>query len=583
MNSSPPNAIRFVLGALKQEGIGHVFMVPGGLLDAFMPEFGANTGVTAVVAAHEGGAGYMADGYSRASGRFGVCMGIGGPGAANLIAALANAFADESPIFALTGEVQSDWEGRGSFQDGSGAGLNDIALMRPVTAYAIEVPAVSVLPHHLHVALRTMLGSAARPVFLSLPQQLQTQPVTAPYEPLTFGVSRPPRLLDHAAALGVRARLESGPRIAILAGNGCVRSGAGADLVKVAEALGIPVASTLRAKGVFPEDHPLSLGVFGYGGTRHSTLALTPEDDPGPDAPPAAELKADVLLILGSGLSQRDTMCWSPDLPKVTVQVDIDPTAFGRDYPVTAPVVGDAREFLRWLLSDPASNAALAASRPLRDAWVAKLRATPRLYDVANTLSNSVPIHPARAVAELRRAAPRDCVLLVDSGAHRVFGGHYWESHLPGRYLTATTMAPMGWAIPAAIGAKLARPELPCAVITGDGCMLMHGIEIQTAAHHGLAIVFVVINNGALGNVYLRAKQMGQSAAELSLLRTHDWARFAQSLGAEGVVVEQPGELAAAFEEAFASRKTFVVDVRCDRDANTPVAPWNRAKAAELD
>ncbi len=581
--TEPCNAVDFVLGAIKSEGVEHVFMVPGGLIDDFYAEFGDKTGVTAIVAAHEGGAGYMADGYARASGRFGVCLGIGGPGAANLVAALANAYADESPILAITGEVQTDWEGRGSFQDGSGAGLNDIALMRPVTAYALEVPAASLLPHHLHGALRTMLGDTPRPVFLSLPQQLQTQAIRQAYRPLGYGVTQPPRLLDRDAAVGVRAMLTSGARIAILAGNGCVRSVATDDLLKLAEAFGIPVASTLRAKGVFPEDHALSLGVFGYGGTRHSTLALTPEDDPGPGTPAAAELKADVLLILGSGLNQRDTMYWSPNLPVNTIQVDIDPTAFGRDYEVSASVAGDAREFVRWLLSDPAAGAALAASRAARDAWVAQLQQFNKLYDIANTLSDAVPIHPARVVADLRRVAPHDSVMLVDSGAHRVFGGHYWQSHAPNCYLTATSMAPMGWAIPAAIGAKCARPELPCVVVTGDGCMLMHGIEIQTAARHGLAIVFVVINNGALGNVYLRAKSMSPAAAELSLLRTHDWVQFARALGADGVRVEKPGDLIGAFETAFASGGTFVVDVRCDRDATTPVGPWNKAKKASLD
>lgn len=579
--SQPPNAIEFVLGALKQEGISHVFMVPGGLIDDFYKEFeGAD--VTAIVAAHEGGAGFMADGYARASGRFGVCLCIGGPGAANMVAALANAYADESPILAIAGEVQTDWEGRGSFQDGSGTGMNDVALMRPVTVFAQEVPAISLLPHHLHVALRTMVGDAPRPVFLSLPQDLQTKPVSETYRPLQYSPAKPPRVLDRQAAAGARALLNKGPRIAILAGNGCVRSGATEELLRLADACGIPVASTLRAKGVFPEDHPMSLGVFGYGGTRHSTLALTPDDDVPPPAQPA-DFKADVLVILGSSLSQRDTMSWSPDLPAVTVQVDLDVCEFGHDYAVTGSVVGDAREFVRWMLEDGEMRSALAASRPQRDAWTKRVRAMPRLYDVANTLSDAVPIHPARAVADLRKVAPRDCVMLVDSGAHRVFGGHYWQSHAPNAYLTATAMAPMGWAIPAAIGAKLARPDRPCVVVTGDGCMLMHGIEIQTAAHHGLAIVYVIINNGALGNVYLRARKMGSYAKKLSILRIHDWVQFARSLGADGVTVEKPGDLVAAFEQAFRSGGTFVVDVRCDRDAETPVGPWNVAKGASLD
>jgi acetolactate synthase-1/2/3 large subunit len=576
--SSAPTAVQFVLAALKQEGIDYVFMVPGGLTDDFMTAFGDATGVTAIVAAQEGGAGYMADGFARASGRFGACMAIGGPGAANLVAALASAYADESPIFAVSGEVPSDWEDRGAFQDGSAA---DIELMRPITAFALEVPVVTALAHHLHVALRTMVGVVPRPVFLSLPQQLQTQLVTEAYRPLRYWVDRSPRLLDRADAEQARALLTSGAKIAILAGNGTVRSQATADLIKAAEAYGIPVASTLRAKGVFPEDHALSLGVFGYGGTRHSTIALTPHDDPSADTP--ADLKADVLLIVGSGLNQRDTMFWSPDLPAASIQVDIDATAFGRDYPVAASVVGDVREFLRWMHDDGASRAAFAASRADRDVWTARIRQFPRLYDIANTRSEATPIHPARVVAELRRVAPRDCMLLVDSGAHRVFGGHYWQSFEPQRYFTASALAPMGWAIPAAIGTKLARPDLPCAVVTGDGCMLMHGIEIQTAARYGLAIVFVVINNSALGNVYLRAKQMSPSATALSILPTHDWSQFARSLGADGVVVDKPGDLKGAFERAFESGRTFIVDVRCDRDATTPVGPWNRAKQASLD
>ena len=574
-------AVQFVLGALKQEGIDHVFIVPGGLIDDFMPAFGDPTGVTAIVAAHEGGAGYMADGYARASGRFGACFVIGGPGVANLVAALACAYSDESPVFAVAGEVQSDWEGRGAFQDGSAAGLNDIALMRPVTAFALEVPVVAVLAHHLHVALRTMVGAEPRPVFLSLPQQMQKQTVTEEYRPLRNWVEEPPRLLDRDGAERARALLTGAAKIVILAGNGSVRSQASADLVKLADAYGIPVASTLNAKGVFPEDHALSLGVFGYGGTRHSTLAFTPKDDPAPDTP--LDLKADVLLILGSGLNQRDTMFWSPDLPAVSIQVDIDPTEFGRDYPVAASVTGDAREFVRWLLADDAARAALAASRAARDAWVARIRQFPRLYDAANRYSEAVPIHPARVVNDLRQAAPSDCVLLVDSGAHRVFGAHYWQSNAPRGYITASALAPMGWAIPAAIGAKLARPDLPCAVITGDGCMLMHGIEIQTAARYGLAIVYVVINNGALGNVYLRAKHMSPSAGALALLPTHDWVQFARALGADGVIVDKPGDLLGAFTRAFQSRGTFVIDVRCDREATTPVGPWNRAQQASLD
>jgi acetolactate synthase-1/2/3 large subunit len=590
-------AAQFVLKALNQEGIRHVFMVPGGLIDEFMYAFGDATGVTAIVAAHETGAGFMADGYARASGRFGVCMGIGGPGVANLVPAIASAYADESPILVLGGEVPSDWEARGAFQDGSAA---DVEMMQPITAFSKEVPVATALPRHLNVALRTMVGAVPQPVFLSLPQQIQKQPVTEAYRPLRYWVDAPPRVLDHdQVSLGILDRVS---RIAILAGNGTVRSGAAEELKKVAELFQIPVATTLRAKGVFPEDHPLSLGVFGYGGTRHSTLAIAPKTDPDYtplNVPPAELLQAELLLILGSGLNQRDTMFWSPQLPKYSVQVDIDAAAFGRNYPVSADpqsdypertaVLADVREFLRWLLEQkPLMNGV-----PARQKWSGGISLGPRYYDKDNMRSEAVPIHPARVVTELGDAAPRDCMLLVDSGTYRVFGAHYWRSFAPRQYLTATTLAPMGWAIAAAVGAKLAMKDVgitdaeknrPCAVITGDGCMLMHGNEIQTAARYGLGIIYVVINNGAHGNIYLGVKQ-NPAAAALTLLPTHNWAQYAQALGCDGVVVDKPGDLAAAFQKAFAQplTKPLVIDVRCDREASTPIGPWKRARQASLD
>ena len=180
------------------------------------------------------------------------------------------------------------------------------------------------------------------------------------------------------------------------------------------------------------------------------------------------------------------------------------------------------------------------------------------------------PATPCRCIrpgwsAELRRAMPRDTVLVVDSGAHRAFCGHYWEAYEPRSYISATNLGPMGWAIPAGIGAKAARPERPLVVVTGDGCMLMHGMEIQTAARYGIPAIFVVINNGALGNVWLRARKEGPGPMALTELPVHDWAGFARSLGLQAATVHQPEELAPAFAEALKAGAPFLVDVRCDR------------------
>jgi acetolactate synthase I/II/III large subunit len=560
------NGSQFVLDALKAEGVEHVFMVPGGLLDPFLTELGEPSGVSAVVAAHEGGAAFMADGYARASGRFGVCLAIGGPGVANMVGPLAAAYADESPVLCITGQVPTAWEGRGAFQDASPAGMDDMAFLRPVTAYAQEVVKAGDVAHHLHVALRTMLGLERRPVNLSLAKDIQSAEVHDTYRRLTDATVDPPRLVDTAAVTALATTMGEHQNIVLLCGNGAVQSGASETLVAFAERFHLPVATTLRAKGSFPEDHDLSLGVFGYAGTRHATAALLGGE-------------AELVVVLGSSLNQRDTMVWSERLRPSggIVQVDLDPTVFGRNYPVDHTVVGDVRATLEVLLADTALATALETGSQHRQRWLDSIRVQDRHYDSDTRSSDQVPIHPARVVADLRAVAPRSTVVLVDSGAHRAFTGHHWDAYRPQDYLSSTTLAPMGWAVAAGVGAQVARPGDPVVVVTGDGCMLMHGMEVQTAAAHGLPVVFVVLNNSALGNVYLRARTMSDSAGALATLQTHDWVAFGRSLGADGLRVEDPADLTSAFEQAFAASGPFVLDIRTDRDAATPITAWTEA------
>jgi acetolactate synthase-1/2/3 large subunit len=570
----------FILRAIRTEGVSHVFLVPGGLLDPFYVDLTTAGLVQPIVAAQEGGAAYMADGYARASGRFGVCFAIGGPGVTNTVTAVATALTDESPLLVLSGEVPTDWEGRGGFQDGSAAAVDDVSILKPITAYSIAVENHHLLAHHLRAALTAMLDGGGRPVHLSVPGDIQQAEIAAAYRPLFPGLYQP-RSFDPTgieafwSALGRDGSSAGGPtKIAILAGYGVVRSGAEQELRLFAERYAIPVATTLKAKGALPEDHPLSLGVFGYAGTRHATEVLLSG-------------ACEVLIVLGSGLNQRDTMFWDRRLrpARALIQVDDRAEVFGRTYPTEVAIHGDCRSVLSRLLevSRP-DSAALEAGTAAREAWLRSIRASgPRVYDAENCASDAVPLHPARVIAELRRVAPRETVVLVDSGAHRAFAGQYWECYDSRRYISATNLGPMGWAIPAGIGAKLARPDAPCVVITGDGCMLMHGMEVQTAARHHVPVVWVVLNNGALGNVYLRAREMGPGPAALTILPTHDWAGFARALGAHGALVERPEQLAPAFEEALAADAPFVVDVRCGKDYPTPVSPWSEAKRAWMD
>ena len=565
--------------AFRLEGLSHVFLVPGGLIDPFLPALSATAGLTPIVAAHEGGAAYMADGYARASGRFGACFAIGGPGLTNMVTAVAAASTDQSPVIVISGQVPSDWEGRGGFQDSSPATLNDVALFQPLTKSSLIVESPHLVNHHVRASFLKMLASPQGPVHISLPLDIQRTEVHQPWDKLDASVYSP-RFVDLQALERLWQILLPGDsrpapsRLVILAGAGVEKSRATSDLLAFAERFEIPVATTLRAKGVFPEDHRLSLGIFGYAGHRYAIESILSGE-------------VEILLVLGSGLSQRDTLFWDRKmLPgRALIHVDLDPKVIGRTWHTEVPLVGDCGQVLRCLLkADPPRLAGLAATNHERRTWLERLRSSgPRYYDAEHANSDAVPMHPARVLRDLRRVVPRETVLLVDSGAHRAFCGHYWEAYEPLTYLSATNLGPMGWAIPAGIGAKLARPERPLVVVTGDGCMLMHGMEIQTAGRYNIPVVFLVINNSALGNVWLRASQEGPGPAGLTELPTHDWAGFARSLGLQAATVTAPADLEAAFQTALATGSPYLLDVRCDRACTTPVTPYNQAKKAWED
>lgn len=558
----------FILQALVAEGVDHLFMVPGGLIDPFLPALARQCGITPIVAVQEGGAAYMADGYARASGNMGAALAIGGPGLANTVTAVATAQTDDTPLLLLSGEVSTQIEGAGQFQDASAQTLDDVAILKPITRYSSSVDNSKALPRLVRRAFLHLRAKPSGPVHLSLPRDCLTDDLDAIYAPITQSLADP-QILSKTGAEASLQHFASGPtKIVILAGAGVAHGDAAALLIRFAETYQIPVATTLRAKGVFPEDHPLSLGVFGYAGTHHARMALT-------DAPP------DLLIVLGSGLDERDTMHWSLNLmPARTISVNLSTSAIG-EHSEDGGVIGDCGAYLDFLLSKTETiSQGLEQSIAPRLAWLAGIRDTPRLQEEENTKSAAVPIHPARIIAELRHAFPRDGILLIDSGAHRAFAGHYWESYTPHTYISATNLGPMGWAIAAACGVQCAQPDRRVAVITGDGCMRMQGMEIATAARYQLPVIFVVINNASLGNVWLRAHELGPVPDELTRLPDHDWATFAQSLGCRGETVRTPDELEGAFNRALAGKGPCVVDIKADKNCKTPVQDWAQAVAA---
>ncbi len=560
----------YMIKALRDQGVSHVFIGLGGLNDNFMPPLTETEGLRTVVAAFEGGAAYMADGYSRASGGLGVCFGIGGPGVLNMASALAAANTDRSSVLAVSGEVARSWEGMGGFQDSSQAGIDDIDILRRLTGFSLSMSSPKVVPRHLRHAI-TYAFTRRSPVHLSVPVDVQKAEVFEEWQPIPTSLSSA-RFIDEAAFANAVDMLNNSEtrNIIVLAGPGVKREGPEM-LVRFAERFSVPVATTLSGKGVMPEDHPLALGVFGYGGSRWAIDAICSDE-------------VEVLLVIGSNLSQRDTLQWDRRmLPSgALIQVDADPLLIGRTWTADVPVVADAGTMLK-KLAELRGVSELEAGRNDRLDFLRRIRALgPRCYGLEDTSSDAEPMHPARVVTELRAAFPDHGVLCVDSGAHRAWFAEYWEARRPGTHFSLTNLGPMGGAIPLGIGAKMARPERPLMVATGDGCMLMHGMELHTAAREDVPLVIALMNNQAYGNIFFRAAKMGPGPEHLTDISGVDWVAFARSMGGDGERVERPESIAAAVSRGLDFSGPYLLDLRVDKTYPTPVGVW-RARQKEWE
>lgn len=562
----------FILKALKQEGIDHIFLVPGFVIDPFLPSY-SKAGITPIVAAHEGGAAFMADGYGRASQNFGVCMGVGGPGVTNMLTAISAAYEDRSSVLVIAGKIPSEWQGRGTFQDSTSTGVDDISLMRNVTGFAEVVPKEGELGSYLKKAIRVIRGKSL-PAFLSIPSDFLQREIVLVYRPLHMGSVESPRIIDTHNVRRVPILLAKSTRIAMMLGNGAVRSKATREIQDFVSKYNIPVITTMRAKGAISESHPMSFGVFGEGGSLQAERIVmgSAEDH--------SLGKAEVLLVLGATLNENNTHRWAPEFQpkKNLVRVDINPSSVrGREYDECL-VMGDVKTFLIWLNENNKNyDSKLKNSKADRKRWTDAIRKTQYYHPKAGNESGSIPIHPGRVIFELRNVAPRNSVLVVDSGAHTFFAGHNWKCYAPNEFLLLSNTGPMGYGIAMGIGAKLARPTQPCICLVGDGSMLMHGMELHTAVRFRIPLLVVVINNGVLGNVYLRVRKFNnQAATALSeIIPVHDWTKFAHALGARGTAVDTPSKLHQVYQSGLkhisrTSGTPFLIDVRCDPDCETP-------------
>lgn len=551
------NVSNSVVKSLETSGIDHVFLVPGKLVYPLLDAVAESPSIRGIVAAHETGSAFMADGYARASRNFGVCIAISGPGTMNFVPAMAAAQADRIPVLYIAGGVASGTEGKGAFQDGTLSGIFESGVVKSLVENVVALKNRLNFQAEMRRATDGLNWMRRSQSFISIPLDVQRHEVPAgqeaarsPYEHAAFNGCEVP-----ADQLAVEALchqyLFRKKKVAFLIGSRGNDAATAQALLEVAEKYCIPVATTLSGKGAFPEEHPLALGVYGF--SSHSRAARVINSD-----------ELDALLVFGSDLNQRDSMNWTD---KLTAGKDLLIFDDSFDAPAMGHVAyrrifsGIGATFRALARFDTRQCDDFASVLDTREAWIDDVTTTPLFDHRFESASQGPALHPADVVKRLCHLLPKDSNVVVDSGAHRIFMAHYWLSSGIGNYFTSSTLAPMGWAVAAGIGVKLGNPERPCVVVTGDGCMLMHGVEIQTAARYGVKVVYVVFNNAAHGAVHIDAINHGTISAQFSELPQHDWTAFATSLGVPSRKVDHLDHLEEAVTQAAAVDGPFLIEV----------------------
>ncbi|MFN2645638.1 MAG: thiamine pyrophosphate-binding protein [Burkholderiales bacterium] len=539
-------------------GVTHVFMVPAVLRRTFA-EMERRTSIARIHCHGEKAAAYMADGYARASGKPGICMAQV-VGALNLAAGLRDAYLAHSPVIAFTGGRDPKTKFRKVYQE-----IDDLPAFEPVTKWNATVDAVERFPDMVRQAFRVATSGAPGPVHLQFRgNEGQIDQEEAELETLVeaqFARVPPYRPLPDPQALRPLVDLlQNAAQPVIVAGGGVRASGASAELVQLAEALQIPVATSLNGKDAIAGTHPLSVGVVGSYSRESANRVVA---------------AADLVCFIGTAAGGMTTHVW--DVPKIgtpALQIDIDPEHLGRNYPLKAAVLADAKVALAQVLAqcDRATAKRRAAwnerVRGICVEWRAKLRSMLE--------SDAVPIRPERICAELSRHVPEDAIVLSDTGHAGMWMGGMYDLR-SARQSFVRSAGHLGWAFPAGLGAKCAAPERPVVTFTGDAGLWYHIGELETAVRWNIRAV-TVVNNNASGNQSKRGFDRAYGgtqtpkARELWTYRMVDFARLANDIGALGIRVERPADFAGALREALTAERPALIDVVTDIEAIAPVA-----------
>jgi acetolactate synthase-1/2/3 large subunit len=550
MTQKPYTGSHSLMESLEHEGVDMVFGVPGGaILPAYDPLL--DSPIRHVLARHEQGAGHMAEGYAMATGRVGVAMATSGPGATNLITPLQNAKMDSTPLVAITGQVGTGAIGSDAFQEAYTTGL-----AMHCTKHAYLVTDADEIPDVIHEAFHIARSGRPGPVLVDLPKDILNQSTTWS-TPSLAGLPgyKPPSSEGHPKQIKAAvAMIEAAERPVLYIGGGVIRAGAAPELLAFAEAANVPVVTTLMARGAFPDKHPLAMGMPGMHGTYTATTAIQ---------------KSDVLVAIGARFDDRVTGAVDHFAPGAKViHVDVDPAEIGKVRNPEIPIVGDAKKVLAALLSR------LMATReggpaPQRQAWLAQISEWKAAKGLHYDQADDGPIKTQFFIERLHAITGGDAVIAAGVGQHQMWASQFWGFDRPGTWVNSGGLGTMGFAVPAAVGAKAGRPDEVVIALDGDGCFQMTFQEMITATTENIPIKVVVFNNGGYGMVkqWQNLFYGGRLSAVDLGTTVPDYPKLAEAMGAVGLRATHPDEVDNSIEKILAvDDRPVLLEVVSDPD-----------------
>jgi acetolactate synthase-1/2/3 large subunit len=549
-------AVDAIMECLKAEGVDTVFGIPGG---ANLPTYDAlyDAGIRHILCRHEQGAGHAAEGYAKASGKVGVALATSGPGATNLVTAIADAVMDSVPTVFITGQVRTDLIGTDGFQEADVTGIT-----MPIVKHSLMIQDPREIPAAVHEAFHIARTGRPGPVLIDIPQDLSradinyepVDEVRLPgYQPTTEGNAKQIRLAAKALA--------NSRRPVIYAGGGVINANAAAELTELCRSDRFPVTCTLMGLGGFPAPDEQWLGMPGMHGTRAANYAID---------------EADLVVAIGARFDDRVTGKLSEFAPRAKfIHIDVDPAEISKNVPAHIPIVGDAKKILPKLTRE---YRALETDSSRLDGWWQRIQGWRDKHPLAYEDSEDSEIKPQFMVEAMYEATGGDAIITSDVGQHQMWAAQYYHFDKPRRWLNSGGLGTMGVGLPFAIGAQVACPDVPVVCLAGDGSLQMNSQELATAVSDGIPVKVFLMNNFFFGMVRQWQELFWDGRYSAVHQEGPDWVKLAEAYGATGMRATEKGTLVEQMRKAIETPGPVVLDVHVTKEENCyPMIPAGQA------